>query len=300
MKRPVLVIMAAGMGSRFGGLKQITPVDSGGRVIMDFSVYDAKRAGFERAVVVIKPENEADFRKLVGERIEKTLPVTYAYQTLDSLPAGFSVPEGRVKPWGTAHAVLCAAPFIDGPFAVINADDFYGAGAFELVGGFLRSEHGDNEHVMAGFLLKNTLTENGSVARGVCETDERGYLVSVTERTHVVKTPTGAAYSLDGGETFTDISPESVVSMNFWGFSEGILPAFERGFASFLENEAPKNPLKAEFYLPAVVSGELAAGKASCRVLPCAEKWYGVTYRDDLESVKNAVSSLEKAGKYVF
>jgi len=292
--------MAAGMGSRFGGLKQITPVDDGGRVIMDFSVYDAARAGFERAVIVIKPENEADFRRLVGDRIEKTLPVTYAYQTPDKLPAGFTVPEGRIKPWGTAHAVLCAAPYLDGPFAVINADDFYGAGAFRAVGGFLSGEHGENEHVMAGFLLKNTLTENGSVARGVCKTDERGFLVSVTERTHVVKTPAGAAYSLDGGVTFTDISPESVVSMNFWGFSEGILPAFRDGFTEFLQNKLPADPMKAEYYLPTVVTRELESGRATCRVLPCEEKWYGVTYRDDLMGVKSAIGALEKEGKYVF
>ena len=300
MKKPILVIMAAGMGSRFGGSKQTTAVDDAGHVIMDFSVYDAVNAGFSRAVIIIKPENEEDFRRLVGNRIEKLLPVTYAYQTLDSLPDGFSVPEGRTKPFGTAHAVLCAAPMLDAPFAVINADDFYGAGAFSAVGEFLSGEHGENEHVMAGFLLKNTLTENGSVARGICETDENGYLLSVTERTHIEKRPYGAAYSLDGGKSFTDISPEAVVSMNFWGFSEGILPAFRNGFEAFLKNDLPKNPLKAEYFLPSVVSGELASGRAVCRVLPCSEKWYGVTYRDDLGDVQAAIRRLEKEGKYLF
>ncbi|MBR6259255.1 MAG: NTP transferase domain-containing protein [Oscillospiraceae bacterium] len=300
MKKPILVIMAAGMGSRFGGLKQMTAVDDGGRVIMDFSVYDAAKAGFGRAVIVIKRENEADFRRLVGERIEKLLPVTYAYQELDSLPDGFSVPEGRKKPWGTAHAVLSAADQIDAPFAVINADDYYGFGAFEAVGRFLSEPRGENEHVMAGFLLKNTLTENGAVARGVCETDEKGYLVSVTERTHVETRPNGAAYSLDGGKTFTDIDPDTVVSMNFWGFSTGILSAFREGFTDFLKNKLPADPMKVEYFLPSVVTGELTSGRGTCRVLPCAEKWYGVTYKEDLKGVQDAIARLEKEGKYSF
>ena len=300
MKKPVLVIMAAGMGSRFGGLKQMTPVDDEGHVIMDFSVYDAARAGFGGVIAVIKPENEADFRKLVGDRISKILPVQYAYQTLDALPDGFSVPEGREKPWGTAHAVLCAAPLIDGPFAVINADDFYGAEAFSAVGSFLSETHGENEHVMAGYLLKNTLTEFGSVARGVCQTDEQGLLVSVTERTHIEKRPYGAAYSTDGGETFTDVSGDSIVSMNFWGFSEGILPAFKNGFADFLTDVLPQNPMRAEYFLPSVVSGEIEKKRASVRVIPCRAKWHGVTYREDLQAVKTAISGMKTAGTYKF
>lgn len=300
MGKKSLVIMAAGMGSRFGGLKQMTPVDDAGRVIMDFSVYDAARSGFDEAIIVIKPENEDDFKRLVGHRIEKLLPVKYAYQTLSSLPEGFSVPEGREKPWGTAHAVLCASPYITDSFAVINADDFYGAEAFAAAGGFLSSDRGENEHAMVGYLLKNTLTENGAVARGVCETDDNGRLISVTEHTHIEKRPGGAAYSLDGGKTFCDISGETVVSMNFWCFSNGILPAFKDGFLRFLTETLPQNPLRAEYFLPSVVSSAISSGDSSVRVLPCTALWHGVTYREDLQSVVDSIAALERCGTYDF
>ncbi len=298
MKKPSLVIMAAGMGSRFGGLKQITPVDHEGHVIMDFSIFDAMRSGFQEAVIVINPENEGDFRRLIGDRISARFPIRYAYQSLDHIPSCFSVPEGRVKPWGTAHAVLCAAETLNGPFAVINADDFYGAGAFSAIGNFLSENSCENEHAMAGYLLKNTITENGAVARGVCEVDRLGYLVSVTELTHIEKRSDGAAYSRDGGRTFTDIRADTVVSMNFWGFSASIIPALKTGFERFLSTILPADPLRAEYFLPSVVSGEIASWRAAVRVIPCHECWHGITYRDDMSSVTDAIAKMKRSGAY--
>lgn len=297
MNKPTLVIMAAGMGSRFGGCKQITPVDEAGHVIMDYSIYDALQAGFGKIVCVIKPEMEADFRAVIGDRIAKKADVAYAYQTIDRLPEGYSVPEGRVKPWGTAHAVLCAADEIEGDFAAINADDFYGRGAFQAAADFLRGDHAENEHAMVGYLIENTLTENGYVSRGVCEGDSDGMLRVITERVHIEPRPGGAAYIEEGeGEVF--IPAGTRVSMNMWAFSHSILDEMRERFITFLNTRAVENPLKAEYYLPSVPDALIREGKARVHLLETKERWYGVTYHEDLAAVQAAMARLRAQGVY--
>ena len=237
MKKPVLVIMAAGMGSRYGGLKQIDPVDEQGDIIMDFSIYDAVKAGFEKVVFIIKKENEADFKEAIGNRVSQHVETAYVFQELTNLPDGFSVPEGRVKPFGTGHAVLSCIDEIDGPFAVINADDYYGAHAFQEIYDYLTS-HSDDEkyrYCMVGYRLGNTLTDNGHVARGVCSADEHGYLTDICERTRIEKKENGAAYTEDDGETWVEIPMDAVVSMNMWGFSNSMLRELKDRFPQFLE-----------------------------------------------------------------
>ena len=300
MKKPVLVIMAAGMGSRYGGLKQIDPVDKEGQIIMDFSIYDAQRAGFEKVVFIIKKENEEDFRKAIGDRVGKSMEVAYAYQDIDNIPEGFSVPEGRVKPWGTAHAVLSAADGIDGPFAVINADDYYGQHAFQAIYEYLTTHEDDEKYryTMVGYRLKNTVTENGYVSRGVCSLNDRKELVSVTERTRIEQRDGGIAYSEDGGETWNEIDGDTLVSMNMWGFTHSMLDEIRAGFPSFLEEGLKENPLKCEYYLPAVVTGLLEEGRATVTVLESEDKWYGVTYKEDKPVVVEAIQSLKDAGLY--
>ena len=297
MNKPTLVIMAAGMGSRFGGMKQITPVDAQGHIIMDYSIYDAIRAGFGRVVCIIKKEFEADFEAAIGSRLRDHVELVYAYQSLDQLPEGFSIPEERVKPWGTAHAVWCARNVIDGPFAVLNADDFYGKEAFEVIAQFLLEDRGPTEHAMVGYRLSNTLTENGSVARGVCVTDEEGYLREVTERTKIVKQGEGAAYTEDG-ETFIPLAMDSIVSMNLWAFRKEALDGFEAKFRDFLINILPSNPLKAEFFLPLIVSAMIRENTGSIRVLSSNAHWHGVTYKEDLPSVVSAIRAMKDEGKY--
>ena len=297
MNKPTLVIMAAGMGSRFGGCKQITPVDENGHVIMDYSIYDALQAGFGKIVCVIKPEMEADFRAVIGDRIAKKADIAYAYQTIDRLPAGFSVPEGRVKPWGTAHAVLCAADQIPGDFAAINADDFYGRAAFKAAADFLNSGHADNEHAMVGYLIENTLTENGYVSRGVCQADANGFLQAITERVHIEPREGGAAY-IEEGEKEVFIPAGTKVSMNMWAFSHGILDEMKQRFVSFLNTKAVENPLKAEYYLPSVPDALIREGKARVHLLETREKWYGVTYHEDLAAVQAAMAKLREGGVY--
>lgn len=297
MKKPVLVIMAAGMGSRFGGNKQITPVDDIGHAIMDYSIFDAMRAGFEKVVCIIKHSFEEEFRAQIGDRIARNFKIEYAYQELDMLPGGFSVPEGRVKPWGTAHAVLCAKDLIDGPFCVINADDFYGAGAFETAYEFLSKDRPENEHAMVGYRIENTLTENGSVSRGVCRVED-GMLAGVTERTYIVPEVGGAKFSEDGGETFTFLPAGTLVSMNMWCFSHSMLDEIEARFAGYLAENLPVNPLKCEYFLPLVPNLCIQEGKATVRMLDTHEKWYGMTYREDLPKVREAISEMRSAGKY--
>ena len=297
MNKPTLVIMAAGMGSRFGGCKQITPVDDSGHVIMDYSIYDALQAGFGKIVCVIKPEMEADFRAVIGDRIAKKADVAYAYQTIDRLPEGFSVPEGRVKPWGTAHAVLCAADEIEGDFAAINADDFYGRNAFQAAADFLKSNHGENAHAMVGYLIENTLTENGYVSRGVCQADEQGLLQVITERVHIEPRQGGAAY-IEEGQQEVFLPAGTLVSMNMWAFSHGILDEMKQRFVSFLNTKAVENPMKAEYYLPSVPDALIREGKATVRLLETREKWYGVTYHEDLAAVQAAMAKLRDAGVY--
>lgn len=301
MKKPVLVIMAAGMGSRYGGLKQIDPVDPQGHIIMDFSVYDAMRAGFEEVVFIIKAENEQIFREVIGERVSRHMKVHYVFQRLDDLPAGYTVPEGRTKPWGTGHAVLAAREVVDGPFAVINADDYYGPNAFSLIYDALcaPSEAGrQEEYVMVGYLLKNTVTPNGSVARGVCTTDEKGYLTSIIERTKIVKRGSDAAYTEDDGATWTDLSGGSIVSMNMWGFPESFMGHLKEEFPSFLDRTMKENPMKGEFFLPFAVNDVMSAGKARTKVLTTPDVWHGVTYREDKKDVEEAVRSMKEEGLY--
>ena len=301
MKRPILVIMAAGMGSRYGGLKQIDPIDPQGHIIMDYSIYDAVQAGFGKVVFIIKKENEAAFRESIGNRMEKRIPVEYVFQDLHNLPEGFEVPEGRVKPWGTGHAVLSCLPVVDGPFAVINADDYYGQEAFQLIHDFLVNTKDSEkyQYAMVGYLLKNTLTENGHVARGVCETDADGYLMGIQERTHIEKRPDGTtAYTEDDGATWTVIPEGSTVSMNMWGFSASLLKELKERFPAFLDEAMKTNPLKGEYFLPSVVSELLAEDKADVKVLKSLDKWYGVTYKEDKPVVVNAICKLKAEGKY--
>ena len=293
---PTLVIMAAGMGSRFGGLKQMTPVDGEGCFIIDYSLYDAYRAGFRRVAFIIKKELEEAFRQTVGHRMERFFEVHYIYQELTRLPEGYAVPEGRQKPWGTAHAVACCRGVVDAPFAAINADDFYGRGAFEAVYRFLKENTDENAYCMAGYRLRNTLTENGSVARGVCEV-ENGLLTGVTERTKIFKRGENAAFTEDG-ETFTELSGDALVSMNFWGFTPHFLDVIWDRFPAFLDGGLRENPMKCEFYLPSVVNSELQDGRATVCLLPCDEVWHGVTYKEDLESVVSALAALHREGVY--
>lgn len=300
MKKPVLVIMAAGMGSRYGGLKQIDPVDDQGHIIIDFSIQDAIEAGFEKVVFIIKKANERVFKEVIGKRMEKKIQVEYVYQELYKLPAGFEIPEGREKPFGTGHAILCCKDVIDGPFAVINADDYYGKHAYKVIYDYLVSHQDDEKYryTMVGYALKNTLTDNGHVARGVCETDEAGFLTDIQERTHIEKRNGGAMYTEDDGATWQELSMDSIVSMNMWGFSESIIKELEVGFRKFLQEELPKNPLKGEYFLPFAVDELLKAGKASVQVLSSMDKWYGVTYKEDKEMVVNAIAELKKQGLY--
>ena len=299
MKKPILVVMAAGMGSRYGGLKQIDPVGKNGEIIMDFSIYDAMRAGFSKVIFIIKEERLQDFKEVVGDRVSRYIPVEYAFQKLDDLPEGFSVPEGREKPWGTGHAVLAARDLIDAPFAVINADDFYGGEAFREIGAFLETaEDGGKAHwAMVGYQLQNTLTENGHVARGVC-VEKYGILETVVERTRIEKRADGPAYTEDGGETWHSLPADATVSMNLWGFTPGFVEDLKRDFRAFLENDVPKNPMKAEYFLPFVVNDQIRAGKADVRVLKSADKWYGVTYKEDKPVVMRALADMMASGVY--
>lgn len=300
MKKPVLVIMAAGMGSRYGGLKQIDPVDEQGHIIMDFSIFDAKRAGFEKVVFIIKKENEADFKEAVGNRMAEQMEVAYVYQDLHNVPEGFEVPEGRVKPWGTAHAVLSAIDEIDGPFAVINADDYYGRDAFQVIYDYLATHEDDDKYryTMVGYKLENTVTDNGHVARGVCDTNEAGELVRITERTRIEKRNGGIAYSEDDGASWTELPGDTLVSMNMWGFTRSILDEIKAGFPAFLEKGLASNPMKCEYFLPAVVSTLLEEGRATVAVLASADKWYGVTYKEDKPVVVQAIKKMKAEGRY--
>ena len=297
MNKPTLVVMAAGLGSRFGGCKQMTPVDPMGHVIIDYSIYDALRAGFGKIVCVIKPEMEADFRAAIGDRIARRADVAYAYQTIDRLPEGFQVPEGRVNPWGTAHAVLCAAGQIEGDFAAINADDYYGPSAFRAACDFLTAPRPENTHAMVGYRIENTLTENGYVSRGVCEVDGDGLLRRITERVHIEPRSGGAAY-IEEGEDEVFIPSGTPVSMNLWAFDHGILDEMQRRFVDFLRTKAVENPLRAEYYLPSVPDALIREGKARVRVLDTCERWYGVTYHQDLESVQAAMAKKRAEGVY--
>ena len=301
MNKPVLVVMAAGMGSRYGGLKQMDPIDDNGHVILDYSCYDAMRAGFETVVFVIKPEIEETFREVIGNRIAQKMNVEYVFQRSDDLPEGYTVPEGRTKPWGTAQAVLAARNVVDGPFAVINADDYYGPEGFEEIFNYLL-HHPDTpemyEYAMVGYLLKNTVTENGSVARGVCTETASGYLHNVVERTKIVKGEMNPRYTEDDGATWHDLSEDDIVSMNLWGFQKSYLEEAWAGFPAFLDKTLEENPMKGEYFLPTVVSNLLSQKKARVKVLRSNDKWYGVTYKEDKPMVVEALADLRRKGLY--
>lgn len=300
MKEPILVIMAAGMGSRYGGLKQMDPVGPDGEAILDYSLFDARRAGFKRAIILIKHEIEEDFMRVVGNRLAGQMDeVRFAFQQVDKVPAGYEVPKERVKPWGTGHAMLCCRELIDAPFAVINADDYYGVDCFRLAYEALRKLQDDEKarYVMVGYQLRNTLTDNGHVSRGVCTVDGEGYLTDIHERTHIIKTVDGALYTEDE-QTYHKLPENALVSMNLWGFTPSILDALAQDFAAFLSKQVPENPLKAEFYLPAVVSRLLQDQQATVQVLPSPDKWYGVTYQADKPVVKAALLRMAEEGLY--
>lgn len=267
---------------------------------MDFSIYDAVKAGFGKVIFIIKKENEADFKAAIGDRISEQIETEYVFQDLHNLPEGYEVPDGRVKPWGTGHAVLSCLDVIDGPFAVVNADDYYGQNAFRMAYDFLTSHQDDEKYhyMMVGYMLENTLTENGHVARGVCETDENGYLTGIHERTRIEKRSDGPAYTEDDGATWTALPQESIVSMNMWGFTESILQELKARFSVFLDENLEKNPLKCEYFLPFVVDELLSEGKADVRVLKSLDRWYGVTYKEDKEVVVKAIQGLKDKGLY--
>jgi hypothetical protein len=300
MKEPVLVIMAAGMGSRYGGLKQMDPVDQHGNLIIDFSIYDAIKAGFKKVIFIIKHEIAEDFKSVIGNRIAKYIDVEYVYQTLDNLPEGFMVPEGRVKPWGTGHAVLSCLGKINGPFAVINADDYYGRRAYSMVYHWLKNAEDDHlyRYMMVGYLLANTLTENGHVARGICQVTPDSMLENIDERTHIEKRGEVVVYTEDDGKTWVEVSEDSMVSMNMWGFTNSILNELKNRFQVFLEKEAVRDPLKAEYFLPSIVQELLEERKAIVQVLKSEDKWYGVTYKEDKEDVVAAIKKLKADGLY--
>ncbi|MEA5048226.1 MAG: sugar phosphate nucleotidyltransferase [Eubacteriales bacterium] len=301
MQKPTLVVMAAGMGSRYGGLKQIDPIGRHGEIIMDYSLYDAMQAGFEKVVFIINHRIEEDFCEVVGRRAEKHFEVHYVFQQPETLlPPGFSVPAGRTKPWGTAHAILCCQDVVHEPFAAINADDYYGKHAFFVLYNYLKTAKDSDkaDFSMVGYLAKNTLTEHGSVARGVCKVSEKGELIDIVERLKVFKTPSGPAYTEDDGKTFVHFSGDNLVSMNFFGFTPSLFPALEARFPEFLQEALETNPLKGEFLIPAEVGRMLRSEKACVRVLSSPDRWYGVTYREDKPEVQRALDDLTKAGIY--
>jgi hypothetical protein len=301
VEKPVLVILAAGMGSRYGGLKQIEPVGGNGELIIDYSIHDARKAGFEKVVFIITKALRDDFMDVIGRRIGNYVETACAYQDLNDLPPGYSLPEGRVKPWGTAQAVLSAKSAVNGPFAVINADDFYGASAYRTIYDWLscpRADDRKNHFAMVGYRIENTVSEHGSVARGVCSADEDGRLASIVERTLVEKYGDGARFSEDKGATWSEIPPGTLVSMNFWGLGEQFFEAAERDFPAFLDANLPGNPMKCEYLLPSEIGSQLAKGLCDVEVLESPDTWHGVTYKEDRPGVIEAVAAMHKAGIY--
>lgn len=299
MTKPVLVIMAAGMGSRYGGLKQMDPMDSDGHFIIDFSIYDAIQAGFSDVIFIIKKENETLFRETIGNRISKHMNVQYVYQELSNLPEGFTIPEGREKPWGTGHAILSCKDKIKGAFAVINADDYYGQDAYKMMYQFLSDEnHNENMYCMVGYSLENTVTEHGAVARGVCVVNTKNKLQNIEERTQIEKREQGLVYTEDNGKTWISLPANSIVSMNMWGFSKQFLEELEDTFPRFLEKYLPMNPLKCEYFLPTVVDKLIQKNKVEVEVLLSSSKWYGVTYKEDKQFVMKAIQTLKD--KYLY
>ncbi len=295
-----LVILAAGMGSRYGGLKQIDPVGPDNSIIIDYSIFDAVKNGFNKVVFIIKKENEELFRQVIGDKVSKYVQVEYVFQSTDKLPEGFTCPEERVKPWGTAHAVYCCKGVVNEPFMVINSDDFYGRGAFETVAGWVENTDfsGDKyKFAMAGYYLKNTLTENGTVSRGVCDVDDNGQLVDVVERTKIMRVNGKISYTEDE-QNWTELPEDSLCSMNCWCFPAEFIDEIEKYFIEFLKNEVPGNPLKSEFFLPFLVRDLLSEKKCTVDVLKTKDKWFGVTYKEDKPDVVKSVQALVDAGVY--
>ncbi len=298
MNKPILVVMAAGMGSRYGGLKQMDPVGKNGEVILDYSVFDARRAGFETVVFIIKHAIEAEFKARVGSRIEKYMEVRYVLQELADLPEGYAVPEDRVKPWGTGQAIAAGRGVIDAPFAVINADDYYGVDCFRQLYAYLSQPRSAQEYCMVGYLLKNTVTENGSVARGICAMDDKGCLTEIHERTRIETYADGIRFTEDDGASWTPLDPDTLVSMNMWGFQPELVDVLWKGFPAFLNETLPVNPLKGEYLLPQVVGEMLDRGEVTVQVLSSADKWYGVTYQEDKATVVEAMAAKAESGLY--
>ena len=302
MNKPVLVVLAAGMGSRYGGLKQIDPVGSCGEAILDYSLYDAHEAGFETAVIIIKDMIKKDFMDTVGKRLEKCpMEIRYAFQELDKIPAGCQIPAERTKPWGTSHAVLCAKDEIgNAPFAVVNADDYYGKQAYKELYQFLSnvSDPAGTDYCMVGYRLGNTVTEHGSVARGVCAVDDKGYLTQIVERTKIEKYEGGIHFTTDDGTTWTDLEADTPVSMNMWGLTPAFIAEVEKDFPRFFREDVPNNPAKAEIFLPMTVGQLLQKNKATVKVLRTADKWFGVTYAADKPQVVAALREMTEQGAY--
>ena len=299
MDKPVLVVLAAGMGSRYGGMKQLDPVGPSGQLIIDYSIYDARRAGFEKVIFIIRQEFEADFRKAIGDRLSSLMEVEYAYQSLDDLPAPYTPPEGRTKPFGTGQAVLSARNLIHGPFAVINSDDYYGPEAFRVMYEYL-STHADTQqyqYCMVGYQVKNTVTENGSVSRGVCVVNSDGMLDSVTERTKIVQEKDGTIRYADG-DGWVTLPGDTLVSMGIWGLTASFMQEAQARFSGFLAENLPKDPMKCEYFLPTIISDLIAENKAQVRMLHSTDKWYGVTYREDKPGVVTALARLTEEGLY--
>ena len=296
MANPVLVVMAAGMGSRYGGLKQIDPVGPNGQIIMHYSIYDAWKAGFRRVVFIIKEELLDAFRERIGNAAEKLMQVDYVFQSPDKLPEGCTMPEGRTKPLGTGHAIYCVRGVVSEPFAVINADDFYGAQAFQCLYDYLKDAQDDDKYryCMVGYRVENTLTENGTVSRGICEADENGYLADIVERTAISRDANGVISDPEAGE----IAEGTLVYMNMWGFTPSFLDELEIGLHTFMTDELPKNPAKGEYYLPFAVDHLIQNGQATAKVLQTSAQWYGVTYKEDKPVVVDALRRMTEAGLY--
>lgn len=298
MKEPILVVMAAGMGSRYGGPKQIDPVGANGEIIIDYSIFDAMRAGFKRFVFIITHKVEESFKEILGNKLSKKCEVHYVFQDINNIPEGYSVPEGRVKPWGTGHAILSCADVIDAPFAVINADDYYGQNAFKVMYNFLSSAEDSDKcnYSMVGYILENTLTENGHVARGIC-TVEDGQLKDIVERTKIAKKDSATKYTEDD-KTWIALPEGCTVSMNFWGFTPSIIEELQKEFPAFLDDALKTNPLKGEFFLPTVVDNMLKSDRATVRVFRSEDRWYGVTYKEDKQTVVAAIKAMTDKGIY--
>ena len=301
MKNTALVIMAAGIGSRFGGgIKQLEPVGPGGEIIMDYSIHDAMEAGFNKVIFIIRRDLEKDFKEIIGHRIEKLLPVEYAYQELEDLPAGYEVTPGRTKPWGTGQAVLSVKGMVDGPFLVINADDYYGREGFRRIHDYM-AEHMDSQSeiydiCMGGFVLSNTLSDNGTVTRGVCQVDENGYLTNVTETYNIQMKEDGLHATDESGAPVT-ISPSQPVSMNMWGLPASFVQELEKGFPVFLDN-LKEGDIKSEYLLPKIIDNLVQNKKARVTVLDTPDKWFGVTYTEDKQAVADAIRGLIQSGVY--